>query len=308
MQIKRKPSIFFRPLPYESSECWLYRLAHNNCLHVAHLFGRNVGAKFSQLSCLEILGNEDGSLISEEEWKKGHGYPELISSLANYSGHFLTDNAYDVCPYCLANQSTPYQKRDWQHPWNTHCDIHGVPLTPKCIHCNRFSPLFGGPSYSATAWKVPWGYCAHCSKPLAAVDYPPPTAHRTSLERTIPRVQKTNELVRLAHEGQGDPDLLYMLIYLAELLKYDLSHKKKHTYSVLHRHGIDPMTYVCCDIPRLNKAYGIVESVPPDAAINIAWEIVEKHSDVICELRDEGWISDLALEGLLPATTRRSMD
>jgi len=239
----------------------------------------------------KLLGNENGEIISKDEWNEGLFYPKglaLISSdFSSYFNRKIT--GFNYCPYCLAEGAIIYQKKKWQYPWTTYCDIHFTPLAGRCVYCNNQSFLYGHPFYNAYWWKLPWGHCTECHKPLAVPmpSSPQPQPHNIAKEVLIPNIRKMNEMIELSYSCQESASKINIILNLAFFVKINYYENNNRIKQIFVAHKVDTARYVCSDFLKGNEYYEYYEYyMAMDSAVNLAWEIIENHPEMLKELRD----------------------
>lgn len=270
----------------------MHRLAHANCLHPSALFGSNNTRRYHQ-KFENLIGNKNYNLISQSKFEDGMYLPDQVKDFYEHDyvtiGYFYN---HGYCPYCLRDSDIIYSRLKWSYRWNTHCEIHHVKLSNRCVHCDAVAFMYSEHDYDA--WRKPWGQCPNCNKRLAAdQDQFPEHPHFITKKIHSEALTKINQLVERVQKGNEPPYKLSLLIFLADLLQSDLKHRSEHSYKILMDNGMDPMTYVCCEWPELYAGKALIKWVPPDSAMMMAWHILKKRMDIFFALMDHGWIPNL---------------
>jgi len=273
--------IRFKPFEDESTNSWVSRLAHANCLDPQDLFSstkrRNIYFRYE-----DLISNNAAKLISRTQFNNGLLFHGLVTDFGDHRQmKMFRCREVSYCPYCLRDSQAIYSKRKWEYRWNTHCEKHFIRLSNTCIHCHHPAPLYSGKD---RAWKTPWGTCPNCSKSLAAQPAQPPNLiHLITKYRLSAHLSKVNQLVEDVLEGNKEPNHLSALLQLVELLEYN--------HKFLISYGLNPTDYICCENAHLYP-YRRLLWLPPPSAMTIAWYILESRKDIFYALIDQGWIED----------------
>lgn len=130
-----------RPQPDESLHSWFERIGYGYAMSPALLLGvveqeafgdRPVGGTPPARRLLDPSVGDRLAVLGQLSDS------EITCLWPRRSGWELHDQSFStICPHCclgdLANNCTPYGRRDWQESWCTVCTLHGTPLMLRSI-------------------------------------------------------------------------------------------------------------------------------------------------------------------------------
>ena len=288
--------VYFSPYENETTLCWIFRLAHANCLSPHALF--NVEKIHRHLwSSDNLYGNSAHQLINPDNWDEGM-YPIPLKILQflgmDHSTHSYFDPRHRYCPACISEQEEVHELYEWTFPWSRHCLVHHIPLLDNCRHCKTPSPIFN-PDYGVHYQKT-WGHCHACGEALIAENvFETTTAHEKYRKFIFPYVSKVNQLIKQAHDENCDHLFISMLLLISFKLKY--ANKRPYqqiwAFETLVDNGIDPCDFVCCPKPEVLKTLGFPTSIPYEAAIAMTFYLWIHRQGVFLQLIDEEWLPSI---------------
>jgi len=94
-------------------------------------------------------------------------------------------------------------------------------------------------------------------------------------------------MIELSYSCQESASKINIILNLAFFVKINYYENNNRIKQIFVAHKVDTARYVCSDFLKGNEYYEYYEYyMAMDSAVNLAWEIIENHPEMLKELRD----------------------